>query len=147
MAWDIKDAELCLPACRTLFADEEDPGSSKYLAHHLQLRVADWTPGLIRDRIGVIRMVVKLRHPQLPYGHSDDYPRLLVDRSCVNLIREMEAYRYPDNKREQDRNAPENPLKKDDHTPEALGRFYMGHYGVGSLTKRETVISTARMGR
>jgi len=147
MASDIKERGLCPPACRTLYPDPEDPGSSKYLAKHLKLRVAGGTGGLIRDRIDLIRMGLKLRHPQLPYGHSDNYPRLLVDRSCVNLIREMEAYRYPDNKREQDRNAPENPLKKDDHTPESLGRFYMGHYGVGSLTKRETAISTARMGR
>lgn len=147
MVEDIKERGLCPPACRTLYPDPEDPGSSKYLSKHLNVRVAGNTGGLIRDRIDLIRMGLKLRHRHYPFGYSDNYPRLQVDRSCVNLIREMDAYRYPDNKREQDRNNPENPIKKDDHTPEALGRFYMGKYGAGSLTERRTELTKARMGR
>lgn len=146
MAIEIRERELCPPACRTLFPDPEDPGSSKYLAKHLGLRVAGNTGGLVRDRIDLIRMALKFRHKHIPNWHSDNRPRLLVDRSCVNLIREMDAYRYPDNKREHDVNNPENPMKKDDHTPEALGRFFKGHFGVGSLSGRKTRLSTARMG-
>lgn len=132
-------------ACRTLYPDPEDPGSSKYLSSKLHLRVRSGTGGLVRDRIDLIRMALKPVPAHLPEGHPEKLPKLLIDRKCVNLIREMNAYRYPDNKSEHDRNAPENPLKKDDHAPEALGRFFMGYFGVGSLTGRKTELSIARM--
>jgi terminase large subunit-like protein len=147
MAEEIAERGLCPPQCRTLFPDPEDPGSSRFLAKKLHLKVSGGTGGLIRDRVDLIRMALKFRHKHLPRWHSDNKPRLLVDRRCVNLIREMDAYRYPENKREQDINNPENPIKKDDHTPEALGRFFMGHFGVGSLSGRQTQISTATMRR
>ena len=43
-------------------------------------------------------------------------------------IYEMNEYRYPDKKEEQSRPGQENPMKKDDHSPEALGRFFAGHF-------------------
>jgi hypothetical protein len=143
---DIKAQGLCPDLCRTLYGDPEDPGSSRYLAKHLHLKVAGDTGGLLRDRIDLIRMGLKRKHPHLPLDHPENRPRLLVDRSCHNLIREMDAYRYAENKREQDANNPENPIKKDDHTPEALGRFFKGHFGVGSLVRHKTQLTTARMG-
>jgi hypothetical protein len=146
MATEVAARGLCPPQCRTLYPDPEDPGSSKYLSKKLHVRVAGSTGGLVRDRIDLIRLALRFRHSHIPRWHSDNKPRLLVDRSCVNLIREMDAYRYAENKREQDKNNPENPMKKDDHAPEALGRFYMGHFGVGSLSGRRTMLSTARMG-
>lgn len=144
---DVKARNMLPDACRSLFPDPEDPGSSRYLSKYLHLKVMGNTGGLIRDRVDLIRMALKKRHAHLPVSHEFNPPRLLVDRRCTNLIREFEAYRYPDNKREQDRNNPENPLKKDDHTPEALGRFFMGHFGIGSLSGRDTAISTASMRR
>lgn len=146
-AREIYEQGLCPDACRTLYPDPEDPGSSKYLSKKLHVKVAGSTGGLIRDRVDLIRMALKRVPAHLPDTHPEKLPKLLIDRSCVNLIREMNAYRYPDNKREQDRNNPENPIKKDDHTPEALGRFFMGYFGVGSLTGRKTELTTARMGR
>lgn len=144
---EIQERGLCPPACRTLFPDPEDPGSSRHLANKLHLKVRGNTGGLVRDRIDLIRMHLKRIPAHLPNDHPEKQPKLFVDRKCVNLIREMDAYRYPDNKREQDRNNPENPLKKDDHTPEALGRFFMGYFGVGSLSGRKTELSTANMRR
>jgi hypothetical protein len=40
----------------------------------------------------------------------------------------MGEYRYPENKSEV-RPDPEEPLDKDDHAPEALGRFFRGYFG------------------
>jgi hypothetical protein len=142
---DISTRGLCPPLCRTLYPDPEDPGSSRYLAKKLHLKVAGSTGGLIRDRVDLIRMGLKRVPPHLSNDNPLKQPKLFVDRKCVNLIREMDAYRYAENKREQDRNNPENPIKKDDHTPEALGRFYMGYFGVGSLTGHKTQLSTANM--
>ena len=39
--------------------------------------------------------------------------RLFVHKSCTNLIRELETYRYPERKAE--RNEPELPIKENDH--------------------------------
>jgi hypothetical protein len=56
---------------------------------------------------------------------------LRVDRNrCPNTIREFSAYRYPDRKDTiLGDEAHENPMKKDDHTPEAFGRFLAGWEG------------------
>ena len=145
MAKEIETRGLCPDACRTLYPDPEDPGSSRYLAGKLKVRVAGGTGGLVRDRIDLIRMALKRVPAHLPNSHPEKQPKIFVDRSCVHMIREMDAYRYPDNKREQDANNPENPIKKDDHTPEALGRFFAGYFGKGSLNKRRSSVSTASM--
>jgi hypothetical protein len=87
------------------------------------------TGGLRKDRINMIRKWLKVQNQHLPDGHVDRQPKLFVDRhQCPNLLREMDAYRYAENKSES-RNDPEEPMKKDDHTPEALGRFFAGKYG------------------
>jgi hypothetical protein len=53
--------------------------------------------------------------------------QLKVDRSCTKLIWEMRTgYRWPE-KKAQLQNDSENPLDKDNHGPEALGRFFKGH--------------------
>jgi hypothetical protein len=44
-------------------------------------------------------------------------------------IYEMNEYKYPDQKEENSTKAQENPKKKDDHAPEALGRFFAGYFG------------------
>lgn len=44
--------------------------------------------------------------------------RLFVHKSCTNLIRELETYRYPERKAE--RNEPELPIKENDHAADAL---------------------------
>lgn len=43
---------------------------------------------------------------------------LIVDKRCVNTIREMQAYRR---KKEKDGTYSEEPVKQDDHAPDALG--------------------------
>lgn len=56
-------------------------------------------------------------------------PSLFISSVCKNLIKEMEAYKYPEDKPE--RNPDEVPMKLDDHGPDAL-RYLMLHlkYGI-----------------
>lgn len=49
---------------------------------------------------------------------ADGYPRLFILADCVNLIREMYEYKYPDS--EEDRNAKEIPIDAFNHAQDAL---------------------------
>ena len=76
----------------------------------------------------MIRRGLKIQPEFLIHGHPDRAPKLYFDHSCRDTIREMQDYRYPETKDEDTQGPKENPLKKDDHAPEALGRFYKGHF-------------------
>ena len=55
----------------------------------------------------------------------------MISSRCPNMLYEMGEYRYPEAKDEQVETSVkrfELPIKKDDHTPEALGRFLAGRY-------------------
>lgn len=114
-------------AATRIYPDPEDPGASHTLATKLRLTIGGDTGGELKTRLELIRRWLKDENPHLDEGHLERRPRLLVDRKCKMLISEMDAYRYPE-KRSEMSNEPENPLKKDDHTPEALGRFFKGHF-------------------
>jgi hypothetical protein len=90
------------------------------------------TGGPLKDRINLIRKWLKIELAHLPFGHPERQPKIFWDRSCTESIREMDAYRYADikvgNVQQQ-----ENPLKKDDHSPEALSRFFGGYFGLGPV--------------
>ena len=60
---------------------------------------------------------------------------------------EMLAYRYPERKEgaETSRDRFEKPMDKDDHAPEALGRFMVGYFGDGNLVDQATRVSKARI--
>jgi hypothetical protein len=65
------------------------------------------------------------------------------------MLHEMGEYRYPDKKPEKEIETStrrfELPMKKDDHTPEALGRFLAGRYhSVSQQYGGGAKISTAR---
>jgi len=111
-----------------LYPDPEDPGASKHLANAWKVTSHGGTGGLIRDRIDMIRRGLKIQPEFLIHGHPDRAPKLYFDHSCRDTIREMQDYRYPETKDEDTQGPKENPLKKDDHAPEALGRFYKGHF-------------------
>lgn len=55
-------------------------------------------------------------------------PTLFISSTCKNLIQEMEAYKYPEDK--PDRNPSELPQKDDDHGPDAL-RYLVLHLKYG----------------
>lgn len=143
----VKDRELAPDSLSIIYPDPEDPGASRQISQKLRVKIGGNTGGRRRDRIDLIRAALKRVPVHLPNDHPEKQPRLFVDRRCRGLIADMDAYRYPDTKNERGGNDPEEPMKKDDHGPEALGRFFRGYFGVGDLSKRKTELSTARMGR
>lgn len=54
--------------------------------------------------------------------------RLKIHKDCVNLINELETYRYPDSK--EGKNEDENPIKEHDHALDALRYVVMMDYGM-----------------
>lgn len=131
---------------KAMFPDPADPDATSIISKKLgiQSRVNKNTGGEKKYRIEAIRNHLKLIPETAP--EEDRLPRLFIDRKCTGLIFEMEEWRYPDKKSEVHA-APEEPMDKDDHGPEALGRFFKGHYGLPGSAKRQGVRqSTANMG-
>lgn len=135
---DSRHPALCR-AATLLFPDPEDPKSAHTLSERLRLRTMGNTGGELKTRLELIRKWLKDENDHLPYDHVDRIPRLTVDPQCKNMIKEMGEYRYPETKNEATE-SPEHPLKKYDHTPEALGRLMRGHFGeeaVGARPKQQ----------
>jgi hypothetical protein len=120
-------------AARMLYPDPEDPKTSSALANLCRWRVMGDTGGELKVRIKLMRQWLKDVNSHLPHGHEDRQPRTIVDPSCTNTIREFGAYRYPETKKEAGTVVTEHPLEKDNHCPEAWGRFMRGHFGEGAL--------------
>lgn len=128
-AEEIKRRGLCPPSLRNFFPDPADPGSTRQLEKSLGKRAVAATGGELKHRIDAIRKALKVRNTHLPIDHPERLPQIRFNRKCKQGIREMQAYRYPDmsDKPQTSTLAAETPLKKDDHVPEALGRFFKGH--------------------
>lgn len=144
---EILENNCCPDSLREFYPDPSEPGDTRILEENLRISSMNNTGGLIKDRIRLIRQHLSvpkhLRH--LPYEHPDRQPRLFIDPKCKNLIREMSDYRYPNKltDRNIDKNDSENPLKKDDHAPEALGRFFMGHFGAQEESSAPVVVGSS----
>lgn len=127
---ELIDRGLVPAGLRHIYVDPASPGDTNVLENRLRVKSVGGTGGEIKDRLRLIRKQLEipreLKH--LPDGHVDKLPKLFVDpRKCPNFVREFNDYRYPESKDE--RNDNESPMKKDDHTPEALGRFMAGYFG------------------
>lgn len=123
----------------TFYPDPALPGETKELEDKLKVKHTGGTGGELFPRIEAIRKALKLRPEHLADDHPEKRPQLMIDRRCIETIREFNDYRYPKSIEEAkmaDKNLPELPMKKDDHTPEALGRFFAGRYGSRSSTRR-----------
>lgn len=120
---------LAPDSLKGFYPDPAGPGDTAALEAHLKVSGFGGTGGEINTRLRYIREALKIRNKHLPWGDPERKPKLLIDRKCENTIREFNDYRYPKGEEKRDKENKELPLKKDDHTPEALGRFYMGHYG------------------
>lgn len=125
-----------------MYPDPEDPGATAYLSNKFRVRAMGGTGGELKDRIALIRKWLEVPNSHLPFDHPERLPKLRVDRHCTNLIREMDAYRYPNEKQDGKENV-EKPLKKDDHAPEALSRFFKGYFGAAPVGAR---VRKARVG-
>ena len=134
-------------AATTLYGDPEDPAATDYLAEKFKLSKGANTGGSLGTRINLIRRWLEPQPLELEDGHPDKLPKLWFDRSCTETIREMQDYRYPETKVEAARptEEKENPLKVDDHAPEALSRFFGGHFH-DEKPKRRARVSQATFG-
>lgn len=81
---------------------------------------------------GIDLIRIKLR-PRIQLV-GEPKPSLFISSICKNFIKEIEAYKYPEDK--PDRNPSELPQKEDDHGPDAL-RYLMLHlkYGIQKADK------------
>lgn len=131
------------------YPDPAEPGDTRTLEQKLRIVANSNTGGELKDRLDLIRTWLK----PVPEHVEEEQrlPKLFIDRSCTGqplgdggLIREMLDYRYPENKREETSSDSERPLDKDDHGPEALGRFMKGYFG--TPTKQRAKQSTATYG-
>ena len=133
---------LCPVGLRTFYPDPASPGDTRILENKLRVRATGGTGGELRYRLDAIRDALKEYPTHVPRGHVDRKPQLLIDRKCQMTIHEFNEYRYPDSKKDGQNSTKQQelPMKKDDHTPEALGRFFAGHFGTpqSSAGRRST---------
>jgi hypothetical protein len=127
----VYDRGLCPSGVIEFMPDPASPGDTLALERHLKVRANRNTGGELNIRLRYIREALKDRNPHLPEESELREPKLQISRRCVNLIRELQDYRYPD--RQKDQKGKDAPLDKDNHAPEALGRFYRGRYGDPSM--------------
>lgn len=125
----VRDQGLCPGGLLTFYPDPASPSDTLALERHLRVSATGGTGGELNIRLRYIREALKDINTHLADGDPLRHPKLLIDRKCTNTIREMNDYRYPATSSEQKRNPKDMPLDKDNHCPEALGRFYRGRYG------------------
>lgn len=131
-------------ACVRMYPDPAEPDDTRTLERMLRIPANKNTGGEIKTRLALIRRALKERNTHLPAGHADRIPTLRIDRSCQTLIWEMrEGYKWPEH-RSEIKSDSENPMDKDNHGVEALGRFFRGMYR--KPEGRGSVVSTAQMG-
>lgn len=149
--------------CHEFYPDPASPGDTAtleniFLRNGRNCRARPNTGGELSDRLNLIRLSLKDRvndtELNAPNWKSKEIvpdkrrPRLMISTRCVKTLYEMGEYRYPEKKDENVETSVkrfESPLKKDDHTVEALGRFLVGRYNsVSNQLGGGAKISTAR---
>lgn len=129
------------------YPDPAEPDDTATIIKKLHVPARGNTGGELKHRLRLIRQFLKLTPTYLPDDHPDKKPRLLVDRSCTRLAWEIrEGYRWPEHKSDV-RSDSEIPLDKDNHGPEALGRFMKGYFEAKGESRGHTTISRARIRR
>jgi len=140
---EIQSRGLAPRVIRSFYPDPAEPDRTKELAKRLALRSHDKGSIPLDDRIEWIRRGLKMN---LRLGG----PAITIHPRCVNTIREMNNYKYPETAQqagEKGRSAKEKPQDKDNHAPEALGRFYSGFFGRPWADKGATKQTKAKVGR
>jgi hypothetical protein len=148
--WKFKDTEVIAKECWAdpewgpiirqavaFYPDPAAPDDAAILSRHWRLHSRGNTGGEISQRIRLMRHGLRRLTPErddIPDGEK--WPGLVVDRSCGMLQWEMrEGWRWPEHRSEV-KNDSENPLDKDNHGPEALGRFMRGYFGIMDMKRR-----------
>lgn len=140
MAIEISSRGLNPSTLRGFYPDPAEPDRTRRLEQMLRVRAMDPGSLTIQERLEWFRR--HLKPTATIHG-----PALTVNRQCINTIRELNDYRYPETAEkasERGRNAPEVPLKKDDHTPEALGRLFSGMLGSPYAQARQSRARASR---
>lgn len=141
MAEIIKDRGMNPATLRGFFPDPAEPDRTRRLEQLLHVRSMDPGSLSVNDRLEWFRRKLRID------VFGDGSPLLTMHRQCKNTIREFNDYRYKESAEqagEKGRSAPELPLKKDDHTPEALGRAFSGMLGSPYITTRQTKAKVSR---
>lgn len=127
-----------------LYPDPAEPDDTRTMVRELRVPANKNTGGPIRLRLAAIRKALKVKNLHLPEGDPERRPTLMIDRThCQTLAWEMrEGYRWPEHKSQQ-RSDSENPMDKDNHGVEALGRFFRGYFG--RMSTGGSSVSTANM--
>ncbi len=130
-----------------IYPDPADPGATRTLSEAWKVPDLGGTSGsTIKSRLKGIERKLRFRNDHLPWGHPERVPWLRFDRTCTYSKYEMDAYKWPDKRRYTGGNQPENPEDKDNHVPEALGRFFAG-YGLADVGAAETTSAYGKPGR
>lgn len=120
-------------SCVAFYPDPAEPDRTDTIQEELHIPARGGTGGLIRVRLELMWQLLKIPKglEHLPDGHPEKVSRIFFDRKLTqDLCWEMrEGYRWPEHRDEVVRSTDENPLDKDDHGPEALGRFCKGYFG------------------
>lgn len=136
LSWLVKNA-------RGIYPEPADPGATETLCQHWNLPAFGGTQSQIKPRIEAIDNKLKHRNAHLPWDHPERVPWLRFDRSCTMSRYEMDAYRWPEKRKRMGPNGTEVPEDKDNHVPEALGRYFAG----AGLVKGTRTIVTDALGR
>lgn len=131
LSWLVRNA-------RGIYPEPADPGASETLSQHWRVPVFGGTQSEINPRIKAIDAKMKHRNAHLPWEHPERVPWLRFDRTCKMSRYEMDAYRWPDKRKKAGPNGTEVPEDKDNHVPEALGRFFAGFGLIPGLRPRVT---------
>lgn len=134
-------------ACVKMYPDPAEPDDTRTLERMLRIPANKNTGGPLNIRLALIRRALKERNMHLPRGHVDRTPTLMIDRThCATLLWEFgEGYKWPEHRSEV-RSDSENPMDKDNHGTEALGRFFRGMYRKPEGERGGSRVSTAVMG-
>lgn len=128
-----------------IYPDPAEPDDTSTLSRMWRKPARMNTGGTIKSRLELIRKALKLQNDYLEDSHPDKRATLQIDRSCKDLIWEMrEGYRWPEHRSEV-KNDDENPLDKNNHGPEALGRFFKGYYDIVATGAKRSRQSKAKM--
>lgn len=131
---------------QALFPDPADPALAATLSEKWQVPIMGGTGGELKYRLEAIQEKLKYKNPHLPWGHPERVPFLRFDRSCKYCALEMDAYRWPEKRTQLHRtkSGVELPMDKDNHTPEALGRWFAG---MGLTKAAKATVTTAHRRR
>lgn len=118
--------------CVAFYPEPAEPDRTRTIQEKFQIPSRPGTGGPLKTRLELIWEVLKIPRQleHLPDGHPERLPRVFFDRElCQQIAWEMrEGYRWPEHQNEV-RSTSENPIDRDNHGPEAFGRFMKGHFG------------------